>query len=578
MKTLRWISLLLIGAAAGYGTALWQYRSPAATPAAAKQTATAPAAKPTRRSIGTAIERGVVYVDVYDAHGTALRRTSGVLITPGHVLIVPVSDLSRVHSGLLSDTHGHQYALNDVLAVDLSDGVAAVATAVPAGPAYQPPKDDGQLYLGREVRVVTPDDEISGWVDSAPLERNDGTTYYKVHTRQPLHWRLTAVVDPATDQLLGMTVAATEKHDIYEAVDAATIAAVMASRSGEPRTLAAFADYYAEQTIAGRLEHLQSLADAGRWESLIRDGQGVADDDGDHDNRLRRLMEKAYRAAADDAIKQGHINRASDLLDQATQRFGDEPRRLQLRADIDNLRGDPDQARRALHAALDMDPSLAGVIQPKLKEMVRTTVEDDARLSTEDKIRLLQKESADAPDDAGYHQLLGRLYYRQGSYADALDQLTQAVTLDNALQSDLAPMMQNARQRMATPALTDVSLVSTGANYLVPVRINGDSQALNFMLDTGASYTAISAAAAERLGIRIPSNAPRMTLDTANGVIKAPLITLNTLDVDGAVVSDIHVTVLDAVGGYDGLLGGSFLRHFDFDLDQSEQRLTLKRR
>lgn len=577
MKTLRWISVLLLGVAAGYGTALWQYHTPPAPPAATEQTATAPATVAAPRSSHRAIGRAVVYVDVYNAQGTALRRTSGVLMAPGHVLIVPVSDLNRAHSGLLSDTRNRQYALNDVLAVDLRDGVAAVATAVPAGPAYQPPKDDDQLYLGREVRAVTPNSDIPGWVDSAPLERSDGTTYYKVHTRQPLHWRLTALVDPATGRLLGMTVAATERHDVYEAVDAGVIADLAANRDAEPRTLAAFAVFYAEKTLAGRLEHLQSLADAGRWESLIRAGDALRDDD-DHPDRLRRLMERAYRAAAKEAMNQGRIQHASDLLDQASRRFGDDPGRLQLRADIDSMRGDPDQARRALHAALDMDPSLAGVIQPKLKDLVRSTVEDDDELSTQEKIQLLTKESAAAPDDAGYHRLLGRLYYRQGSYADALDQLTQAVTLDNALRADLAPMIRTARQRMATPALTDVTLVSAGANYLVPVRINGVSQGLEFMLDTGASYTAISAAAAERLGIRVPSNAPRLTLDTANGVIQAPLITLNTLDVDGAVVRDIHVTVLDAVGGYDGLLGGSFLRHFNFDLDQGEQRLVLKRR
>ncbi len=577
MKTLRRISVLLIGALAGYGIALWQYRTPPPSPTEARHSATAPATPATRQPAAAAIGRAVVYVDVYNAQGAALERTSGMLVAPGHVLIVPVADLSRVHSGLLSDTEGHQYALNDVLAVDLSDGVAAVGTAVPAGPAYQPPADDGQLYLGREVRVVTPEDELSGWVDSAPLERSDGATYYKVHTRQPLHWRLTALVDPSTGHLLGITVAATEKHDVYEAVDAGVLAGIMGNHDTEPRTLAEFSDYYAEQTMAGRLDHLQSLADAGRWDELIQSSGDLPDNHG-HGDRLVRLLGRAYRSAAADALKQGHIRHASELLDQATRRLGDDPARLQLRADVDRLRGKPELARQALHAALDMDPSLADAIRPKLKDLIRSTVDDDDQMSTEEKIQILQTESADAPDDAGYHRLLGRLYYRQGNYTDALDQLTQAVTLDNALQTDLAPMMQNARQRMAAPALTNVPLVSAGANYLVPVTINGGSQSLQFMLDTGASYTALSAAAADRLGIRIPSNAPRMTLDTANGVVKAPLITLNSLGVNGAVVNDIHVTVLDDLGNYDGLLGGIFLRHFDFDFSQSEQRLVLKRR
>jgi clan AA aspartic protease (TIGR02281 family) len=577
MKTLRWIGVLIIGIGAGYTLALWQQHPAPPPPAAHNTPPVAPPATPAPHPAAGAVASAVVYVDLYDNRGATLRRTAGILMMPAHTLIVPASQLNDASNGILNDDEGRQFPLQDVIAADLTNGVAAIDTPMTAGPAFDPPGDDAQLYLGRELQVVTPDGEVPGWVDSAPLERDDGSIYYKVHTREPLHWRLAALVDPGTRHLLGMTVAATEKYDVYEAVDAAVITAVLDNPDATPRTLAEFSHDYAGQTTPGRLAHLQALADAGRWEALIEAGDGVPDVHRRHD-KFRRLLDQAYHAAAAAALDRGDVQHASDLLDQASRRLGDDPARLQLRADAERRLGDPARAREALHAALDMDPSLAAVIRPKLRVLVRTSVEDNGHLSTREKIQLLQSESAGDPDDAGYHRMLGELYYRQGDYPDAVDQLSRAMTLDDTLQADLTPMLRNARQRLATPALTDVPLVSAGSNFLVPIQINGGTQVLQFMLDTGASYTALSAAAAERLGIQISPGAPRMTLDTANGVIKAPLITLDSLSVNGAVVSDIHVTVLDTVGGYDGLLGGSFLKHFDFDISQSEQRLMLKRR
>ena len=70
----------------------------------------------------------------------------------------------------------------------------------------------------------------------------------------------------------------------------------------------------------------------------------------------------------------------------------------------------------------------------------------------------------------------------------------------------------------------------------------------------------------------------RDRLSTAGGYINAPLVTLGSIDVNGAVVQHIPVVVLDSTVPYDGLLGMSFLDHFDVSIDRRAGQMRLMRR
>ena len=56
------------------------------------------------------------------------------------------------------------------------------------------------------------------------------------------------------------------------------------------------------------------------------------------------------------------------------------------------------------------------------------------------------------------------------------------------------------------------------------------------------------------------------------------MVTISGLDVSGARVNDLDVVVLDSLASFDGLLGLSFLDHFNIDLDRNRNELTLRRR
>ncbi len=87
-------------------------------------------------------------------------------------------------------------------------------------------------------------------------------------------------------------------------------------------------------------------------------------------------------------------------------------------------------------------------------------------------------------------------------------------------------------------------------------------------LDTGATFTMIPWDVAERLGYDPAGSAERVVIMTASSVEKAPLIVMERVKIFDREVENIKAVVHDlpSKSRVDGLLGLSFLKHFDIDL------------
>ncbi len=124
-----------------------------------------------------------------------------------------------------------------------------------------------------------------------------------------------------------------------------------------------------------------------------------------------------------------------------------------------------------------------------------------------------------------------------------------------------------------------IPLKKKGMTAVVQATINEATQA-DFIVDTGASYTVISSAIAERANIDMEKRYPKIRLQTANGVIDAPLVTLESVEISGMRVADLAVAVHDfsqdkSIGG---LLGLNFLSHFRMELDTENGVLILEKK
>ncbi len=120
----------------------------------------------------------------------------------------------------------------------------------------------------------------------------------------------------------------------------------------------------------------------------------------------------------------------------------------------------------------------------------------------------------------------------------------------------------------------EVPIGGDGNVLLVQARVNGRASG-TFLLDSGASICAVSADIARRAGAR-PSG-DTVVLQTANGKVRAPLLRLHDLSVGGVRVSDVTAVVHDDLpNDLDGIVGLSFLNHFNYSVDARNRILRLR--
>lgn len=118
-----------------------------------------------------------------------------------------------------------------------------------------------------------------------------------------------------------------------------------------------------------------------------------------------------------------------------------------------------------------------------------------------------------------------------------------------------------------------VTLVSDGRGHFITMgTINGAT--VRFMVDTGATSVALGASDARRANLD-PGNGRPVMIQTANGVIQARVVQLNTVQVGEVTLHNVEATV----AGHDMpqvLLGMSFLNRMDMRRDG--EMMTLRKR
>lgn len=150
--------------------------------------------------------------------------------------------------------------------------------------------------------------------------------------------------------------------------------------------------------------------------------------------------------------------------------------------------------------------------------------------------------------------------------------------LQLAPQSEMERAARRALDDLGEPAriTVEVPIQKRGASILVPAMVNGQPVGY-FILDTGATFTSVNRQTAGGLGIS--SRGSSVHLATASGVIQAPLVLLDEVNVAGAQAHYVPAVIHDlpnAPSGIVGLLGLSFLERFRVSLDLSSGVLLLE--
>jgi clan AA aspartic protease (TIGR02281 family) len=118
-----------------------------------------------------------------------------------------------------------------------------------------------------------------------------------------------------------------------------------------------------------------------------------------------------------------------------------------------------------------------------------------------------------------------------------------------------------------------------GQVVIIQATLNNKRSA-KFVVDTGASYTLISNALARDLSIDVGANPKTLPFQTANGLIQAPVTSLESIAVGGMEIRNLPAAIHDAVPDPEvaGLLGLNFLSNFRMDIDTQNGVLHLEKK
>lgn len=99
---------------------------------------------------------------------------------------------------------------------------------------------------------------------------------------------------------------------------------------------------------------------------------------------------------------------------------------------------------------------------------------------------------------------------------------------------------------------------------------------ISFLVDTGATFVAMSEKHAKSLGLKYKTKGKRSISQTASGRVNTWVITLDSVEVGGIKVSYVPAAVIQGDHPYQVLLGMSYLKHINVQQDGTVMLLKNK--
>ena len=137
------------------------------------------------------------------------------------------------------------------------------------------------------------------------------------------------------------------------------------------------------------------------------------------------------------------------------------------------------------------------------------------------------------------------------------------------------PLSREYSGEYATPSKRQLSVARSGdGHYRVAGTLNG--QAIQFLVDTGATSVAINEHQARRLGIDYRLNGRPMVVNTASGTARGWRVHLSSVKVGSIDVLGVEAVVLEGSSPGEALLGMSFLSRVSWREEQGLLMLESK--
>ncbi len=123
----------------------------------------------------------------------------------------------------------------------------------------------------------------------------------------------------------------------------------------------------------------------------------------------------------------------------------------------------------------------------------------------------------------------------------------------------------------------ELPLAQGSSHAIVTADINGQVPA-RLLLDTGATYVALSTTIAQRLGLKLTAKTVKVKVADGTLVDATPVL-LKSVEVNGMKLNNVQAIVMPQTSesNMDGLLGMSFLRFFSLTIDPGGRKFIINR-
>lgn len=282
-----------------------------------------------------------------------------------------------------------------------------------------------------------------------------------------------------------------------------------------------------------------------------------------------------WLARARKALGANDLNDAARWINRVLEQDPYEPGGRLLQGEWLYLRGRQEQGLRLLleQRAFERDSRRIVEIDARLGEWLPDFVE---RLGADAGVEFLQLVVGQFPTEGRYMLHLARRQLDLGKHQDARYTLSP-VLYDPVWGEKARELDQRIRESSRWAGGHRLPMETRGRQHLVMVEFNG--RALRMLVDTGASITLLTEAAARRAGLSPAPTTRGVRMQTASGSIEAALVETH-IDLGGMAIGQRDVAVHDFSVGrdVDGLLGMDILGTYEFRLDHEQAALLLRPR
>ena len=277
-----------------------------------------------------------------------------------------------------------------------------------------------------------------------------------------------------------------------------------------------------------------------------------------HRQRVRLLSETSGIAALQQARK-------------SLRSIGNDPDLLRDTIELSIRHGAPADSLALYQQLLARSPDHARAVSSKLANRMTALADDMLRDSrNEDARRLLADTVRNLPQRADLRMLYAKALFRLGDDINARAEANAAARLDRSY-AKLAKGFNspNRKRRIEIPYDKRQSTI----------RVQGavSGEPIEFLVDTGASYSTIPTAIAQRLGLLNGKN-PIVNVTTASGKVRAQQVRIKLVTIAKRVrVREVTAVVMDLPGNLagKGLLGLDVLSSLNMKIDHGRGRLIL---